>query len=151
MVAAPANRYISTALTVANTTHEGSNHRCQRSGADAVSDIAHRLDVFVAELAAQPSDVDVDHIALRVEAQPPHGGEQLVTCAHFVGATHEVRQQHELTLRKRRTTSFDVDDALVQVKTHAADLQPAEGRAAGCLCQSSIDTSDELGHCEWLG
>src|SRR3954452_12699515 len=145
MVAAPANRYISTALTVANTAHVGSNHRCQRSGAEAVSDIAHRLDVFVAELAAQPPDVDVDNVAVRVEAEPPHGGEQLVARAHLVCASHDVRQQHELSLRQRGTTSFDLHLALLEVKAHLADLQPAVGRTGRRLCQPSIDASDELG------
>src|SRR3954451_20134245 len=151
MVSAPANRYISTELTVAKTSQAGSSQRCPPSGAEAVPDIAHRLDVFVAELAAQPPDIDVDHVALRVEAQSPDIGQQLVAGAHLVGATHEVRQQHELTLRQRRTSSFDVDHAFLEIETHAADFQPAERGATRRLGQPSIDTSDELGHRERLG
>src|SRR5437588_12843475 len=103
MVSAPASRYMSSELTVAKISHEGSSQRCRRSGAEAIADIAHRLDVLVAEFAAQPPDVDVDHVALRVEAQPPNVGKKLITRAHLVDTSHEMQQQHELARRQPRS------------------------------------------------
>src|SRR4051812_30827220 len=96
------------ALTEANTAQTGSS---QPSRAEAVSDIAHRLDVLLRELAAQSADIDVDDVAPRVEAETPDVGQELVAGADLVRAAHEVSQEQELPLRQRRTPSVHVQHA----------------------------------------
>src|ERR1700712_5738232 len=113
MVSAPGIRYMSTVLTLAKATQTGIS---QRSRAEAVAHIAHRLDVPPVDLGAKAPDVHLEHVAARVEAEAPHVREQLVTRAHLAGAAHQVPEQDELALRQRRAAIALVQDASLQVE-----------------------------------
>src|SRR4051812_16634379 len=116
------------ALAEANTAHAGNS---QPSRAEAVSDITHRLDVLTGQLAAQSSDIDVDDVAPRVEAEAPDVRQQLVAGADLVGASHEMTQQKELSLGQRRTPSADVQLPSLQVELDRSDPQPSTRRRRG--------------------
>src|SRR4051794_18135134 len=143
MVSAPGSAYMSAALTEAKTAHTGSS---QVSRAEAVSDIPHRLDVLLRELAAQPPHVDVDDVAARVEAETPDVGEELVAGADLVRPPHEMPQEQELPLRQRRSPSRDVQHAPLQVQLHRADPEPPRGCGQRrMLCEAGVDPGKQLG------
>src|SRR3954452_2673689 len=116
------------ALTEANTAHAGNS---QPSRAEAVSDIAHRLDVLTGQLAAQSSDIDVDHVAPRVEAKAPDVRQELVAGADLVGSSHEMTQKKELPLRQRRTPPARVQLPSLQVELDRSDPKPSTRRWRG--------------------
>src|SRR3954452_23622675 len=149
MVSAPGSTYMRPALIEANTVHAGSS---QPSRAEAVSDIAHRLDVFLRELAAQSPDIDVDDVAPRIEAESPDVREQLVPGAHLVRTAREMPEEQELPLRQRRTPSVHVQHAPVQVQLHGADREPTTGAGWRRLPrQSGIHPRQQLGNGEGFG
>src|SRR4051794_26507662 len=140
---------MSAALTEAKTAQAGSS---QPSRAEAVSDIAHRLDVLLRKLAAQSPDIDVDDVAPRVEAQSPDVRKELVTCAHLVRMAHEVSQEQELPLRQGRTPSAEVQDTAVQVQLDGADLEPPAGpRRRRVLPNPGVHPGQQLGDGEGFG
>src|SRR4051794_38379063 len=70
----------------------------------AVADVADRLDrtlaVVIAELAAQVTDVDLEHLRARVEVEPPHRVEDLLTREHLIWVTHQICEELELARRE---------------------------------------------------
>src|SRR4051812_36074599 len=78
-------------------------NRLATGRAEAVADVAHRLDraaSVVAELAAQVSDVDVEHLGARVELEAPHRVEELLARQHLVGMPQQMGEQLELARRE---------------------------------------------------
>src|SRR4051795_2545915 len=147
MVSAPGIRYMSTVLTLAKATQTGIS---QRSRAEAVAHIAHRLDVPPVDLGAEASDVHLEDVATGVEAEAPDVREQLVARAHLAGAAHQVAEQDELPLRQGRAAVTVVQDAALEVETHGPDLEPPSGHRRGCLGQPRVDPREQLGHGERL-
>src|SRR5690349_12438147 len=101
-------------LTDANAIQMGIS---QRSRAEAVAHLAHRLDVPAVDLAAQAADVHLEHVAARVEAEAPDVGEELVASADLARAAHEVAEKDELSLRQGGAAVPVVQDTSMEVES----------------------------------
>src|SRR3954454_10454858 len=131
------------ALAEANTAHAGNS---QPSRAEAVSDIAHRLDVLTGQLAAQSSDIDVDHIAPRVEAEAPDVRQELVSGTDLIGSSHEMAQKEKLALPQRRTPPAGVQLASLEVELDRSDPKPSTRRWRGWMPgEPGVDPGEQLG------
>src|SRR5690606_20366396 len=62
----------------------------------AVTGAADGRDAVRAELGTQVPDVHVDDVRPRVEVQPPHAAEKLLTAEHLTGVAQELLRECEL-------------------------------------------------------
>src|SRR5262245_19537765 len=96
MVSRPGVSHINITLTRENTHQAARSSRLAGSrregspGNEAVSGIAHGLDAIGGELGPEPADVDLQHVARRVERVAPDVGEQFLPAAHLPRPLHQV-------------------------------------------------------------
>src|SRR5436190_16681670 len=133
-----ANRSMATRFTAANTAHAASSQFTRFSGhstrsgrIQAVPLAPDRLDHVRAELAAQTSDVDVDHVRTGVEVVAPHRREQAFLGHRLAGAAHQLLEQQELPLGQRDPPRPGVGLPPDQVERQAPGGDPGRGRLGG--------------------
>src|SRR6478735_8742706 len=101
--------------------------RLAKRGAQAVADVADRLDrslaVVLAEFATQVADVDLQHLRAGVEVEPPHRVEDLLAREHLIRVTSKVRQQLELACGELHRSPVTLHAAGAQVDPHATGLE----------------------------
>jgi hypothetical protein len=105
----------------------------------------------LAELAAQPRQVDVDGLVRAAVGQLPDLGEQLAFAHDAAGAGGEVVQQVELAGRQLQGTAVDAGLPRARVDPQAADDDlGVRGTLAGPAPQDGADPGVELGGAEGL-
>src|SRR3546814_15040431 len=90
------------------------------------------------QLAAQPSDIDVDDIGLRVERHVPHVARQHLARHHLARIFHEIAEQSELAQAERKvpvlakggqSLHMAFDSAIAYPRDMLAPRGPAAERA----------------------
>src|SRR5262249_54781433 len=79
----------------ANTSGDPGRTRFLEREPDAANRLQHAVAPAVLELAAEVPDVDIHHVALRIEMHVPHLLQQLGAADHLSGMKQEVLQQLE--------------------------------------------------------
>src|SRR5581483_7180499 len=132
------------------TTRQPAENSAQLSSSQSgrgqpVTRMSHRFDRPVRpELLAEPPDAHVDDVRPRVEAVPPHLGEEPLAAHHLARVRDEVIQQPEFAVGQIRGRRADRRAAARQVEVEVSD---AEGRALGRLAPSpevDADAGDQL-------
>ena len=104
--------------------------------AEAEADAAHGLEVVrvlgrLAELAAQPADVDVERLGGAEPVLVPHAVHQLLAGDDAAGVADELGEQVELLARERELLAVERGAAGGEVDVEVADRDRRLGRLVG--------------------
>src|ERR1019366_4204946 len=115
--------------------------------AQPVADVAYCLDrvrlAFVAELASQVADVDLQHFGARVEVKAPDRVEELLAGEDLVGVAHQILEHLELTRGQLHITSIALHTSGAKIHANARDLQH-RGLALGRWAQLGAHPREQL-------
>src|SRR6266498_3440145 len=84
-----------TATFAAANIAQPTSSQCLRS-LEPIPDISHRLDELGTKLRPKPADIDVHHVASRIEGVAPHVCQQLFPGTHLARLPHQVLENDEL-------------------------------------------------------
>ena len=100
---------------------------------------------------AQPADVHVDQVALRIEVQVPHALEQHGARHHLAGAAHEELEELELARGELDLAPGARHAPRQQVELQVLDLEARRLRCARAPAQQRLDARQQLSERERLG
>src|SRR5262249_29608379 len=131
------------------------SHGTSAVAAQHVSRAAHGVNQGVIAAAvdrlAQPTDVHVDQVALRVEVQVPHTLQQHGARYHLAGAAHEELEQLHLACGEIELAPAAQHAPLEQVELEILDLESRGMRCARAAPQQRFDPCQQLRERERLG
>src|SRR6266511_4405038 len=139
-----------TATFAAANTAQPNSSQYLRS-LEPIPDISHRLDELGTELRPKPADIDVHHVASRIEGVAPHVCQPLFPGTHLARLPHQVLEDEELTLGEVHGPGVRVGHPTKEVQADPPSRQQTRrGRRLG-LTKPGPHPGQKLGEREGLG